>query len=955
MRVDLLGPLRVRDDSGAEIAVPAGRQRALLIRLAQEPGRLVPAAVLIDALWPGEPPANAPGALQTQVSRLRGRIGDRLAADSGGYRLTDTATDAAEFERLAAQTETAAREQDAGTVRHLAGRALELWRGPALAGVADLPFAEAEATRLTARREAVAALLVEARLELEGAAAVLAELAARHGADPLSEPDAGRYMRALAASGRQAEALDVYEKLRSRLADELGIDPSPALARAHLDVLRGIETAPAAETVSHLPRPLTDCIGREHDLTALRDLVDANRLVTLTGPGGTGKTRLVIEAGHRIEQEGTGVRLVELAPVNDAGRLDDVFLDALGLSEPALSKRNVDARERLAEALRNRRMVLIVDNCEHLIDAVAALAAHLLPRAPVLRMLATSREPLGLTGEAVFNLGPLSTPDSATAADAASHSAVRLFVERGRQSDSSFALSAANAGTVVGICAALDGLPLSIELAAARLRSMSLEDLASRLDDRFTLLNRGDRTAAPRQRSLRGVVDWSWDLLDEHERRVLARLSVFNGGADLDAACEVCSADADDIRSLVDKSLVQRLPRGRYRLLETVREYSAERLAEFGETARAYLAHAEYFARLAERAAPYLQRAEQVEWLDRLAADHENLTAAIRRMIAAGNARLAHQAVVPISWYWWMRGYRKEGQELSFQVRDMEGPVEPVHRAGAHLAGMWALWSGLLDPDEVAAGYAEAERIIEEHDLYEVDPLLKMVPVLRALLSGDETALRAVGAGLDRERDAHVRGMVLLFCSEYSARAGKPEQALAELTESNAIFTALGERFGIIMSLQALASTRTAEGDHVEARRMLLSALEAESELGADRSDSVIVENVWRIDAEFGADPEAVLAQMRVEEEGARQIGNFENVIGARTSAAVCLRRLGKLTEARDELLAAEAGLPEYINFSEVSLRLYRHLAEVARELGDRELEARAAEKAEGSLWPFTL
>jgi tetratricopeptide (TPR) repeat protein len=483
---------------------------------------------------------------------------------------------------------------------------------------------------------------------------------------------------------------------------------------------------------------------------------------------------------------------------------------------------------------------------------------------------------------------------------------------------------------------------------------MSLTDLAARLHDRFGLLTRGDRTAAPRQRNLRAVVDWSWDLLDPAARLALARFSVFNGSADLDAACEVCETDADTIADLVDKSLVQRLPGGRYRLLETIRAYAAARLSELGETAERRLVHARCYTRRAEAAERHLMGAEQVAWLDRLALDHGNFTAAIRRMIAAGNAELAHRAIAPLSWYWWMRGHRREGQELAAQVRAMPGEVAPLQRVKIAMAGNWGMWSGWQDPFAIIAAYEAAEALIEEHDLYGAEPLLRMIPVVRVLVTGDEAALRAIEAGLDPERDAWVRGIALLFLSEMSYRAGEEDRSSAELAESLATFERLGERFGLIMALQGRASERIAARDYPGARRLLTRALETEAEFGADLADSVIAEHLWRLDAEHGPDPAGLLDELREAAERAKRIGNAENVIGAATAASICLRRLGKLDEARDALLDAETSLPKYLAFSEVSLNLFRQLAAVARESGDPDLEARAAAKLEQSAWPFS-
>lgn len=955
MRVELLGPVRITGDDGAEIPVPAGRQRVLLARLALDPGRHVTADALIAALWPDEAPANAAGALHTQLSRLRRVLGDRVVHGPGGYRLTRVDTDVEEFDRTAAQAEAASREDSPTAVRDLAAAALALWRGPALADLEQQGFADAAVVRLAVRREAVAALHIEARLRLDGAEAVLADLAARHAADPLDEPDAARYMRALAASGRRADALAVYDQVRAKLADDLGVDPSPVLGEAHLDVLRGIEPVVPEAQPDRLPRPLTACIGRDAELAELPALLERHRLVTLTGPGGTGKTRLAVEAAHRLAASGQTVRMVELAPVTDPGKLPEVVLDALGLAESVTARRSDDPRTRLVEALWGRDLVLVADNCEHVVEAAAGLLAHLLARVPALRVIATSREALGITGETVVGVGPLPLPDrDAPLEEVRGHDAIRLFEERARDGDPGFAVDAANAAAVVDLCTALDGLPLAIELAAARLRALSIEDLAARIGDRFGLLARGPRTAEPRQRTLRAVVDWSWDLLEPRERSVLARMSVFNGSADLDAACAVCSADADDIAGLVEKSLVQRLPGGRYRLLETVREYAAARLSEAGETAERYERHAAHYADLAAEAEPHLMRAEQVEWLDRLAADHGNFTAAIRRMIAAGNAPAAHRSITPLSWYWWMRGHRREGQELAVQVRAMPGEVDPLRRAEIVLAGTWGLWSGWLDPAEVQADFAEAQALCEEHGLYEADPLLLMIPLIRALLADDEGALHAVLAALDPERDAWVRGIGLLFASEYTERVSGPGAALADLAEANRIFTRLGERFGLIITLQGLAAGRMSAGDYEGARALLIRALTAEAEFGADLAESVIVEYLWRLDARHGAEPAAVLEKMRELAARAERVGNSENVIAARTSAAICLRRLGRLEEARDELLSAEADLPQFLDFSEVAVHLYRELVHVAQDGGDPDLEARAAAMLHGSNWPFS-
>jgi predicted ATPase len=478
----------------------------------------------------------------------------------------------------------------------------------------------------------------------------VADLEGLLAASPTRETLAALLMRALAADGRRGAALTVYERTRERLADELGADPSPPLAALHLELLRANgRPAPGAATaagpadpdrVGNLPAALTSFLGREGDLGGVGALLREHRLVTLTGPGGAGKTRLAVEAA-RMTLAGDaspaetafpgGAWLAELAPVTDPADVAPAVLGAFGLREQALlvtrqlharpanrpaagtgapgtgeaDDGQEDALERLIGALAGRRALLVLDNCEHLIAAAATLADRVLAHCPGLRVLATSREPLNIIGEALWPVGPL-----------AESPAERLFAERAAAGAPGFALTAGNAPAVSRNCRALDGMPLAIELAAARTRTMMPAHIADRLDQRFRLLTGGSRTALPRHQTLRAVVDWSWDLLDDGERALLRRLSVFTGGAALEAAERVCAAApvaAEDVldllTALADKSLlvVRQTEDGpRYRMLETIREYGRERLAEAGETEPLRRAHAAYFLRFAERAQPHL-------------------------------------------------------------------------------------------------------------------------------------------------------------------------------------------------------------------------------------------------------------------------------------------------------------------------------------------------------------
>ncbi|MCK2215540.1 AAA family ATPase [Actinomadura sp. ATCC 31491] len=522
-------------------------------------------------------------------------------------------------------------------------------------------------------RRAAAARLEELRLaaledrieELAGwastaaAVAELRELAARH---PLRERPAALLMRALHAGGGAAEALVVFEETRRRLADELGADPSAELAALHRELLSaGPSPAPARP-----PAQLTSFVGRDREVAEVAALLRVARLVTLTGPGGVGKTRLSIElAGTatgtaRVSAAGAGeargeVCFAELAPLRDGAGLPQALLSALGLRGNGLQLGGPPAPaqpgdgppggqaalERLVAALSDRALLLVLDNCEHVIDAAAAVASRLLAACPRLRILATSREPLAVIGEHTWQVRPLDGP-----------SAARLFADRAAAARRGFA---ADPALVRRICAALDDLPLAIELAAARLRTLDVHDLAARLDDLLGVASRGARTADERHRTLRSVVAWSWELLPAGEQRAARRFAVFAGGASIPAAREVCGTDGETLESLADKSLLELTGDGRLRMLETVRAYAAERLEEAGEGEATRHAHARHVLGLLRRAEPHLRRAAQLDWLPLVAAEHGNLLAALRWAAGAGERETGMRLAGAAATYLWIR------------------------------------------------------------------------------------------------------------------------------------------------------------------------------------------------------------------------------------------------------------------------------------------------------------
>ncbi len=667
VRYRILGITQAEDDRGTQVDVGGPRVRALLTALAQRPARPVSPATLIDEVWADAPPADAPAALQALVGRLRRAIGkDEVTSEAGGYRLRATGDDVDlfVFERLAAEGRAALDRGDATTAADRLREALALWRGPALADLPDRSAAtRPEALRLETRRARA-----EADLRLGRASDVVPELRELTTAHPYDEGLQVLLIRALRDAGRGADALAAYEEVRRGLLEGLGADPGPELRSLHAQLLsgssgRGPEAGPADPVRAGNLRPrLNSFVGREPELDAIRSDLGRARLVTLTGPGGSGKTRLAEEAAAGLPQ----AWLVELAPLDRPEAVPGAVVNALGLRETVLMTNEMagvpqdDPVALLVEHCAPRSQVLILDNCEHVIGAAAELAETLLTHCPGLTILATSREPLGVPGELLRPVEPL-PPDPAR----------RLFMERASavRPDADAALH--DAAAVDEICRRLDGLPLAIELAAARLRLLTPRQIADRLDDRFRLLTSGSRTVLPRQQTLRAVVDWSWDLLDERERTVLREVSVFAGGWDLAAAEAVCTgAAADLVGALVDKSLIVATPYDdewggmRYRMLETIHEYAAERAAEVpGLRAAAERRHRAWVRALVEEAEPLLRSAAQLPWIRRLETELDNIRAALHRTVVAGDEETAGAVVLAMGWFWWLRNYRREGTE----------------------------------------------------------------------------------------------------------------------------------------------------------------------------------------------------------------------------------------------------------------------------------------------------
>jgi predicted ATPase/DNA-binding SARP family transcriptional activator len=883
VRIGVLGPLQVRAPDGRVVKVGGQRLRALLILLALDAGRAVPANSLIGRLWPDEGPGDAANALQSLVSRLRATLRqaglgeDLIESTAAGYRLAvpPEAVDAMTFQARARAGGRALADGDPRTAARLLREALAAWRGPALADVADEEFAAAPAARLEELRSTAALDRIEADLALGEGDGLIGELRAITTADPLAERPRVLLMRALAAAGRQADALAVYTQARDVLADQLGMDPSAQLQEAYLAILRqevplqppaapripAVAAAPLSYPersvpprdgpASRLPggrRPPTSFIGRDDDISGVLKKLSDERLVTLTGPGGVGKTRLAAEAAARLAAPAW---FTELAPVSEPSEVPFAVLDALGLPERVIGRQAPgpgDPVGRLAGAFGNREAVLILDNCEQVVDAAARLAEQVLAHCPGVRILATSREPLRIPGETLWPVAPLQVPpieEEPDPADSRTYPAIRLFRDRAAAVLPSFALDEGNAAAVTRICRALDGLPLAIELAAVWLRTLTPAQLAERLSDRFALLTGGSRTALPRHQTLRAVVDCSWDLLSEQERVLARRLALFPGGATLTAAEQVCqdsllprAAVLPALSGLVGKSILTVTDAAsecgpRYRMLETVRAYALERLTEAGEDDQVRDAFAAHYLTLAETADPLLRTGAQLRWFRELTAEQDNAHAALRWVIARGDADAALRFVRALAYYWVQRGHG-EGDSLARDVLVL--PVPPLTRRIAEgrvvcalLAAGWN-WDIESVRGPLTDSIAALRRWVQTGDYATLHPVALLAEPMLTLYDGD--AERALGhfERFATARDPWLRAMGLLYLasirSSLGLTDGTEDDCLAALRE----FRSIGESWGTAITLAQLAEFTEVRGDHAES----IAALEEARVLGRD-------------------------------------------------------------------------------------------------------------------------
>lgn len=908
----MLGPFEVRTDDGLLADVPGARLRALLIALALEPGRVVPKGTLVDWIWGERPPADATNALQRLVSRLRKALPEgSVEGQPNGYRLAvpPDEVDAVRFERLVGE----ARDDD--DPRRLR-EALSLWRGAAMqeVGLQDSAAFDAAVTRLEALRLTALEDRFDADLRLGHGAKLVTELTDLVAAHPVRERLVGALMRALVASGRDTEALLVYERTRETLAEELGADPSPELSALHVSLLRG-ELRERKETPkTNLRAELTSYVGKDADVAAVRELVTGHRLTTLIGPGGSGKTRLATETARTLLDDlPDGVRLVELAAIGVEDDVAQATLAALGLRDALLGDvPDAEPTDRVIAAVREREMVLVLDNCEHVIESAAAFAHRVLGECRRLRILATSREPLSITGEALWPVAPLELPgENADPREIESSPAVKLLLDRAAAVRKELGADARTLATMARICGALDGMPLAIELAAARLRTLSLDQLAARLDDRFRLLTGGSRTALPRHRTLRAVIDWSWELLTDAERLVLRRLSVFSGGASLAAAERVCADETAEelLTALTEKSLLvvteeDSVPR--YRMLGTIKEYAAQRLAEAGESDSARRAHLAYFTELAETAEPHLRRAEQLEWLTTLEAEHDNLTAAMRGALAAGEATEAMRLAAAAGWYWWFGGHKVEGNELLLAATAVPGEVPDEIRAVVYAFVSMFVVSGRSDQFAAAEWIRRADEISRRVPHWH--PALRVMAPMEHMLHGPDALLSAWEPLIDDE-DPWVRGLARLQHGKMRivlGHGGRDVDAYFEKALTD--FRSVGDRWGISFALAELADRIAVRGEFAAACEYYEQAVAVVTEVGSTedlvRMRSRQAQLYWLL-----GDEESSAAAMAEAQRYAGLVAWPEAHVELALAKAELARWSGDFEEAQQQLAAATAVL----------------------------------------------
>lgn len=892
---------------GEAVEIRRGIPRAIVVALVLRAREVVSAGALAELVWADDQPKNPVNALQLQVSYLRKRLGGGSAGQPvvtrpGGYVLMvdDDDIDARRFERLVRNAAQLAKSDSAASLE-LYETALGLWRGAAYSDVLGEPFVVGEATRLEEMRLSALEKRNDLLLALGRHAELVGELSSLVNENPLRERLQVQLLLALYRAGRQADALRAFGRARAILIDELGIDPSPDLRRLEQQILtqdpdldwrppveeQPIEISsspalpPSISTVptrpgGRLPIPVTPMIGRKVETAKVRQLLGRSRVVTLTGPGGGGKSRLALELARDVLDHVAGdaggatseVWFVDLGPVDDPEQVAATVAAAMGI--PTLP--GEDAALAVAGSLATRRGLLVLDTCEHVVAGAASLVGHVLRAASDVVVLATSRRPLGVNGEMAWPVPPLALapPDVASVTEALSYAAISLFVDRAAAVRPDFELSEADLGDVVAICLALDGLPLAIELAAARADMLSPRAIRQRLEYRFDLLVDGARDVAPRQQTLRAAVDWSADLLEEEHRRFFARLAVFPATFDLEAATAVAGEPGGKdpfsmLTDLVRQSMVAVPGPDRFRLLDTLRAYASELLADLDADATSGR-HAQHYLALAERGQIGIRGADQCHWLELLRGAVPQARSALEWLLSTDDRESAARLAGALGWFWVLDGMLADahhhlGQiidlpELSDRVRARVswtlalaagslGDLQRCRTLGALAAELGsavgddaiigcglnaeavALW-GLGELDESASLHGKAIGHFEAAgDVWGIG-LCTVLRARTAVDAGDDHAEEMTTRAIDAARatgDGHIVGIALEQLARVALNNRDPARASGLVEESLAAHESIGYFEGMLASLHLLGRAALAGGAPNQARDYHLRAL----------------------------------------------------------------------------------------------------------------------------------
>lgn len=859
MEFRILGPLEAVNDSGTIAALGGPRHRTLLAALLVHAGRAVSTDRLIEVIWGATPPKSATEMLQVRVSELRKLLSleqsskeDLLITRPPGYliHVAPDELDSRRFEQLLASGRQALDGgEPAVAARHLRA-AVALWRGPPLPEIADRPYAQSEIARLDDLRLQALEARIDADLATGRELELVGELRTLVAEHPLRERFWHRLMLALYRAGRQSEALQAYQSARDLLAEQLGIDPGPELQDLYTSILRQDSTLSPSpdpgdrrhETPTNLPANLTSFIGRVDELAEVAEQLKAVRLVTLTGVGGSGKSRLAVEIASRVlDAYPDGVWVVELAPLTDPRLIAATVAKVLGVPEhPERSHFN-----QVVTHLRRAKALVVLDNCEHLVEDVAEFTWQLLDACPLLRILCTSRERLGITGEVLRPLAGLRVPPPQLSqpAEARNTDAVRLFAERATAVRPTFDLSDTAAGVASEVCRRLDGLPLAIELAAAGISTRNVEQIAAGLDDRFHLLTRGSRVALPRHKTLRAVVDWSYELLDEPERRTFDRLAIFVGGFTFEAAEFVCAHQDNDLPEilarLVDKSLVTAdavaSPEYRFRMLETLRAYGLERLEDRGELDTVSARHAGYFLVLAGAADIGLRGADQQAWLDRLSAEHSNFRAAMEFSLERGDHQAAACMAGSLYPFWDLRGHYSEGRQWLRRVLKAGRHVSERVRIRALMgAATLAVIQGDVE-DAVATCEAAAALSRQTGNRAGLAHALQYLGFIAIYAEELEQADALLAESLEAARSADAQwehGWALIFLATLALTRAEYDRAASLSRQSQMVLEPVGDQEALAWTMIICAGACWAQHKTDEAADNIRDALVAFDRLG---------------------------------------------------------------------------------------------------------------------------